>query len=186
MGSKAEEVLRKIERRRGWRGFPIIGPEKGRVLVDLIRRDKPKHILEVGTLVGYSAIMMGKELESAAEIVTIEIDEDMAKIAKKNIALAELKAKVEVLVGDALKVIPMLDKEFDLVFLDASKDEYFDYLKLVEDKIHRGTIVVADNAGFSAGMMSNYLDYVRNSGKYESQFISFGWDGMEVSRRGLY
>jgi predicted O-methyltransferase YrrM len=59
-------------------------------------------------------------------------------------------------------------------------------LKLVEDKIHRGTIVVADNAGFSAGMMSNYLDYVRNSGKYESQFISFGWDGMEVSRRGLY
>ena len=181
MVCRADKVLREIERGRGWRWFPIIGSQKGKILVDLIRRYKPKRVLEVGTLVGYSAIFMGKELESDDEIISIEIDEDMAKIARENIARAEITARIEVLVGDALKVIPRLNKEFDMVFLDASKDEYLDYLKLVEDKLHKGTVIVADNAGTSARMMRNYLDYVRNSGKYESQFIRVGWDGMEVS-----
>jgi len=181
MVSKADEVLRGIERRRGWRWFPIIGPEKGKILADVIRRHKPKRVLEVGTLVGYSAVVMGKELASDAEIFTIEIDEDVAKIARENIAKAEIGVRVEVLVGDALKVIPSLDKEFDMVFLDASKDEYLDYLKSVEDKLHKGTVIVADNAGASAWMMRDYLDYVRNSGKYESRLVRVGGDGMEIS-----
>ena len=76
MVSKADEVLRAIEKNAWRRYFPIIGPEKGKILVDVIREINPKRILEVGTLVGYSTIMMAKELESDAEIITVEVDKD--------------------------------------------------------------------------------------------------------------
>jgi len=181
MDSKAGEVLRRIEEKTGRRYLPIIGPERGRILVDLIRRFKPKRILEVGTFIGYSTILMGKELGDGSEIITIEIDEEEAEQARENIREAAIKPKTKVLTGDALKVIPWLEGRFDMVFLDAAKSQYLDYLRLVEDKLHRGSVVVADNAGFASYSMRNYLDYVRNSGRYESQFISTKWDGIEVS-----
>jgi len=169
-------------RRMTWRRWlPTVGSEKGRILVDLIRRNQPRRVLEVGTLIGYSAILMGRELGSHSELITIEIDEDEAEEARENIAKARIKARMEVLVGDALEVLPKLNGQFDFVFLDAEKDEYLNYLRLVEDKIHKGTVIVADNAGASAWAMRDYLDYVRNSGSYESRFIRVGWDGMEIS-----
>jgi len=158
-----------------------VGPERGRILVDLIRKIKPKRILEVGTLIGYSTILMGKNLESDAEITTIELDEEEAEIARRNIRDSEIKAKVRVLVGDALKIIPTLEGKFDLVFLDAAKNEYFRYLKLLEKNLHRGSVIVADNAGLFAYSMKDYLEYVRRSGKYESRFIHINGDGMEIS-----
>lgn len=175
----AEDVLREIESLARERFLPIVGPRRGRILVEVVREFKPKRILEVGTLIGYSTILMGKELDSDAHIITIEINPRAAEIAMDNIRRAGIKPKVDVIVGDALKVIPKLEGEFDLVFIDADKDEYLDYLKLVEDKLHSGSVVVADNV-FSA---PSYLDYVRRSGKYKSRFISAGgrWDGLEVS-----
>ena len=70
---------------------------------------------------------------------------------------------------------------FDFVFIDAEKDEYFQYLKLAEDKLKRDTIVFADNAGIFADEMKDFLDYVRNSGKYKSRYIQVGGDGVEIS-----
>lgn len=67
--------------------------------------------------------------------------------------------------------------KFDLVFTDAEKSEYLDYIKLVEDKIHKGSVVVADNVEDTP----SYLNYVRFSGKYESKYISAGWGGLKVS-----
>lgn len=179
--SRAREILRRIEKeaKRGY--LPIIGPERGKILVDLVRKVKPKRVLEIGTFIGYSTIMMGKELDSDAEIITIEIDEDEARIARRNIEMAGIKPKVQVIVGNALEVIPKLSGEFDLVFIDAAKREYLDYLKLVEKKLHRGSVVIADNAGIFAHSMKDYLGYVRKSGKYKSRFIPVGDDGIEVS-----
>lgn len=181
MDSKAEEVLRRIEGKAERRYLPIIGPDRGRILVDLVRRFKPKRILEVGTFIGYSTILMGKELGAGSEIITIEIDREEAEQARENIREAAIKPTTSVMTGDALKVIPRIEGRFDMVFLDAGKSEYLDYLRLVEEKLHRGGMVVADNAGFSSYSMRNYLDYVRNSGRYESRFISTKWDGIEVS-----
>lgn len=161
--------------------LPIVGPEKGKILIDAIRRAKPKRVLEVGTLIGYSAILMGKELDGDAEIITIEIDKDEADVAEKNIRESRIKPQVTVMIGDALEVISKLEGKFDFVFLDATKNEYLDYLKLVEDKLHPGSIVAADNAGIFASSMKDYLDYVRKSGKYKSQFTAVGKDGVEVS-----
>jgi predicted O-methyltransferase YrrM len=140
-------------------------------------------MLEVGSLVGYSTILMGKELEGDAEIITIDIDKDAAELARENIRNAAVKPRVTVLAGDALEIIPKLDGKFDLVFLDAAKNEYLDYLRLLEGDLHEGSVVVADNAGAYAHSMRRYLDYVRNSGKYESRFIPSSGDGIEVSIR---
>jgi caffeoyl-CoA O-methyltransferase len=166
--SMAEKVLREIEdvaRRR--RFLPIIGPSRGQILVKVIREIKPKRVLEIGTLVGYSAILMGKELSGDAHLITIEIDANAARMAEENIRMAKIPLTVEVMVGDALEIIPKLAGKFDLVFIDAEKSEYLDYLQLVEDKLHKGSVIVADNVESAPP----YLDYVRSSRKYGSRFI---------------
>ena len=174
-------VLKAIEKASEREYLPIIGPYRGKILAEIVWKLKPKRVLEVGSLVGYSTILMASELDDDAEIVSIEIDEDEAETAKQNIRNAGIKPKVNILVGDASEVIPKIDGEFDLVFLDEDKHEYFHHLQLVEGKLHKGSTVIADNAGISAYSMRNYLNYVRKSGKYESRYIPAGGDGLEVS-----
>jgi predicted O-methyltransferase YrrM len=179
--NKAEVVLREIEKRANSEFLPIVGPEKGQVITEIIREAKPKRVLEVGTLIGYSAILMGKELDNDAQIVTIEIHADEAETAEENIRKADIPPKFEVITGDAIQVIPELKGCFDFVFIDAEKTEYLDYLRLAEDKLHEGTVIVADNAGIFAKQMKDYLDYVRTSEKYSSKYVPVGVDGLEIS-----
>ncbi len=177
----ADEVLRLIEKASEKNFLPIIGPNKGKYLVEEIRKAKPHSILEIGTLIGYSAILMGKELDSKAEIITIEIHRDEAELAGKNIVRANIPAKVKIIVGDALQIIPTFEEQFDFAFIDAEKTEYFQYLKLLEDKLPKDAVIFADNAGVFADQMVDYLDYVRNSGKYRSRYVQVGGDGVEIS-----
>jgi predicted O-methyltransferase YrrM len=179
--TKADEVLKEIEEMAEREFLPIVGPEKGKILAQAIREANAKRVLEVGTLVGYSAILIGRELGKDAEITTIEIHREEARIGEDNVRRAEIAPKVQVIVGDAIDVIPTLKGQFDAVFIDAEKSEYLAYLKLMEDKLRKGTVVVADNAGIFARQMRDYLSYVRNSGKYRSQFFQVGADGLEVS-----
>jgi predicted O-methyltransferase YrrM len=147
-------------------------------MTEIIKKYNPKNILEVGTLYGYSAILMAAAaatdtLQADGKLVTIEIDRSVADIARKNIAAAGLSDKINVIVGDALEVIPRLDWKFDLLFLDAAKDEYLTYLKLAEDKtLKKGAVIVADNVEVSKNEMQDYLEYVRSSGgMYKSETI---------------
>jgi len=181
MWNKAEAVLRKIEERADREFLPIIGPEKGKVIVEILRSARPKRVLEVGTLIGYSAVVISKELEDDAQVVTIEIHGEEVEDAVENIRKAAILAKVDVITGNAVQVIPELTGDFDFVFLDAEKTEYLDYLQLVEDKLCAGAVVVADNAGIFADQMQDYLGYVRNSGKYSSKYVPVGVDGIEIS-----
>ena len=179
--SKADEVLEEIERSAHGRFLPIIGPSRGRILSEAVRRYGPRRILEVGTLLAYSTILMGRELGEGSEIVTIEYDRDEAEQARANIDRADLSARVEVLVGDALEILPTLEGSFDMVFLDAAKHQYLDYLRLVEDRLPSGGVVVADNVDFMSSSMRGYLDHVRDSGRYESTFHRSNGDGIEIS-----
>lgn len=181
--SKAGDILKQIEKIAENNYLPIIGPKKGNILVDIIHRVKPKRILEVGSLIGYSTILMAKELENDAIIITIELHEDEVELARENIRNANLKPKITLLTGNALKLIPKLTGTFDIVFLDARKTEYLDYLQLIEDKLRPGSVIAADNAGIFANQMKDFLNYVRTSGKYTSQFISGNGDGIEVSEK---
>ena len=102
-------------------------------------------------------------------------------MASKNIVKANVPPKIKIITGDALIVIPTLRGKFDFAFIDAEKSEYFQYLKLAEGKLRKGAVVVADNAGIFADQMSDYLDYVRNAGKYQSRYEQVGDDGVEMS-----
>ncbi|HLI46197.1 MAG TPA: class I SAM-dependent methyltransferase [Geobacterales bacterium] len=173
-------VIEKIEEEAEREGLPIVGRRKGKVLIDLIRRYKPKNILEIGTLIGYSAILMASNMKKG-KLYTIELNELRAKKARENIERAMLNNKIEVLVGDAKQVIPKLNISFDMLFIDAEKSEYFTYLKLAEEKLKKGAIVVADNVKMAESRMIDYLTYVRNSKSYKSLTIDFGYDAMEIS-----
>lgn len=176
--TEAEKILQEIESSSN---HCIIGRQRGQILVRIAREFHPQRILEIGTNVGYSAILMGKELPKRSQIITIEKNPDFAQQAKANIKRASIKPSVEVLIGDALEIVPQLDGEFDLVFIDAEKGDYMKYLKAIEPKLFRGSLLLADNAGKYQGQMKDYLDYVRESGQYTSRFILVGNDGVELS-----
>jgi len=204
---KVLDVLSEIEEIAKKNFLPSIGPIKGEIIEGIINKYKPKRILEIGTLHGYSAILMANFLLSINNdnsnednnntnkeiIVTcLEIDQQLANIAKKNIEKAGLSDRIEVITGDALKIIPTLKNNyrFDLVFIDAVKNHYLRYLKLVEDNrlLNNKSLVVADNVLIYENEMKDYLDYVRNSGRYNSyttnttlEFTKNVKDALEVS-----
>ena len=173
MNVETRKVLKRLERMAEKESLPSIGPTKGKIIAHLIQEYKPRSILEIGTLYGYSAILMGSMLpdENSGKVITIEIDEGSANIARKNIEDAALANKVEVIVGDALEIIPKLRGKLDMVFLDATKNEYFKYLKFVEKNLEKGSVVVADNVGIFERSMYDYLQYVRNSGRFNSRVL---------------
>ena len=186
-------LLRELEQIAKREHLPSIGPIKGKIISDIIKRYKPTKILEIGTLHGYSAILMVDLLFDDGKLITIEIDKNLADIARKNIAKAGLSNKIEVISGNALEVIPTLTGyKFDLIFLDAAKSEYLQYLRLLEEKhlMKKDSVVVADNVILYENEMKDYLEYVRNSGRYMSQttettleFNKNVKDALEISLR---
>ena len=167
---KPEDVLKSIEREAPGKGLPIIGPVRGTILDEVIKEHHPTKILEVGTLVGYSAIRMARLLNEDGRITCVELSPDFARVAESNLGKAGLADMVDVLVGDAKKVLPTVKESYDMVFLDAAKTEYLGYLKTSERLLHPGSVVVADNVKSHAEEVADYLDYVRNSGKYRSTY----------------
>ena len=176
--NKAFDILNLLDEIGKKQFMPSIGSIKGKIISDIIREYKPKKILEIGSLYGYSAIlianvMSGYDDDDDIKVVTIEIDKSNGDIAKGNIKDAELLNRIELITGDALEVIPKLGYKFDLLFLDAAKDQYLQYLKLSEEAniIKNDAIIIADNVGISKNEMIDYLEHVRNSGKYKSKTI---------------
>lgn len=184
----ADEVLREIERIGEKKFIPSIGPVKGKVLAEVIQKAKPKRIVEVGALYGYSSILMAKNAPKA-KITTIEVSAEHVRITRENVKRAGMEDRIEVVQGDGVKEMSKLNGPFDLVFLDAAKEEYLAYLKAVEKKLHKGSIVVADNVGIFADQMKDFLDYIRHNDSYKSRTIetgleySGGEDAMEISEK---
>ncbi len=174
----------------GERSFiPSIGPVKGKILAKAVRDKKPRRILEVGALYGYSSILMAKNAPDA-EVITVEKSPENAKITLSNVKRSGLEDRIKVIEGDAAKVLPKLQGSFDLLFLDANKSEYLAYLRAVEKKLPKGSVVVADNVGIFKDEMPDFLDYVRNKGNYKSrtvetllEFSSTEKDAIEISEK---
>ncbi len=174
-------VLAKIEdlaRRRS--GLPILGAGKGALLAETVRLHKPKHILEVGTPIGYSAILMAAELEPGARITCVEVSADNAAKARANFAEAGVADKIEIVIGPGLEVIPTLKGPHDFLFIDAHKEEYLGYLEAAEPKLAKNAVVVADNVGRFKDDAADFLAHVRKGGGYTSKLHDFGADAVEV------
>ncbi len=186
----ADAVLKEIEA-IGQRSFiPSIGPVKGKILAEIVKKTRPKRILEVGALYGYSAILMAKNSPPGVEIVSVEKSPEHVRITTKNIKRANMEERIKMIEGDGTTELRKLLGTFDLVFLDAEKIEYLAYLKAVEKNLHKGSVIVADNVGIFKEQMQDYLEYVRNQGSYKSrtvetllEFSDSTQDAMEISEK---
>ena len=124
-------------------GVPIVNWETGRLLATLCRVLDPV-VLEVGTAIGYSTLHMAEQLERG-RVVTLEVDPERARQARDFLGRAGVGDRVELVEGDALETIPTLQGPFDLLFLDAAKDEYPRYLELAEPKLSEPALLAVDN-----------------------------------------
>ena len=155
-----DELLVKIREQAREINRPItINPEDGKLLQLLIRINRCKKILEIGTFYGYSTIWMARALDDGGHIFTIEKDEESFNIAQQNFIKAKLNDKITILKGDAKNILKNIDEELDMVFIDADKSQYLDYLSLIENNIKKGGIIVADNTLLSGAVYMDELPY---------------------------
>lgn len=143
-----DALLSDIDARLRACGMPIhIGPDEGKLLQLLIRLHGSKRIVEIGTLAGYSTIWMARALEEDGHIYTLNKDPQHIKMAQASFAASEVRQHITMLEGDAHATLPQLaDKApFDMVFIDADKISYNDYLDWAENNVRKGGLVVADN-----------------------------------------
>ncbi|KPK82711.1 MAG: methyltransferase [Bacteroides sp. SM23_62_1] len=123
----------------------IAGHLQGKLLEMISRMISPTNILEIGTFTGYSAICLAKGLADDGHLYTIEKNDEMISIASSFFAKSKIAQKITRLQGDALEIIPALDIQFDLVYIDGEKTEYPEYYRLVINKLRDGGWLLADN-----------------------------------------
>lgn len=151
-----------------------VGPEKGEILRDHLVKSKPNNVIELGTFIGYSAVLISSTIGEKSKLTSIDSDSHSIEIAKELINFAGLDDKVNLMHGSAEEIIPELNFNADFVFIDHAKKKYLSDLKLLETEeiILKNCTVFADNVGIFKDEMAEYFDHVRNSGKYQSQNFS--------------
>jgi len=174
-------MLALMDRATRYWHIPVVGRAKGRVIRRLLDRHRPTRAIELGSLLGYSAILIAGSMPPRGRLTCIEANPFLAWLVRANAAEAGLDRRVKVIAGDALRVIPLLPGRFDFAFIDAEKSDYLDYLRQLEPKLVPEAIVIADNTGIARREVAPYLEYVRDGGRYDSRAYDFDDDAMEVS-----
>ena len=191
-----KQELKKIKQKALEEHIPIIMDETLEVIEKYLSKNKPNRILEIGTAVGYSAICFTEFLAENGVIDTIEREADRVEEAKKNIKLAEVENKINIYQGDAVEILPTLNQQYDVVFIDAAKGKYPFFLKEALRMINEDGIIFADNILYKGYVMSDYNKHkqrtaVRNLREYikevsenpdlETEILEVG-DGLAVSK----
>jgi predicted O-methyltransferase YrrM len=127
----------------------LSGHLQGRFLAMISQMIKPGNILEIGTYTGYSAICLAEGLKPKGKLITIDINDEPGEMVERYVDKAGLAGKADQIIGNALEIIPELKLKFDLVFIDADKENYSRYYDLVFDKVNNGGFIVADNVLWS-------------------------------------
>lgn len=173
----------------------LSGHFQGQLLRFLVEMIQPKRILEIGTYTGYSAIALAQGLKTGGKLITIDVNVELEKMISNFILEAELSDKIEQITGNALEIIPTLTENFDLVFIDADKRNYKNYLDLVLNKLNSGGYILTDNVLWSGKvtmpkeqmdvdtrMINEFNDYVQNHPQLESILLPVR-DGLYISRK---
>lgn len=127
----------------------LSGGYQGRILSMISKLIQPKTILEIGTYTGYSALCLAEGLQKNGTLFTIDKNVELEDFAKKYFGQSLYKEQIKQLVGNALDIIPTLNEQFDLVFIDADKINYLKYFKLIIDKMNSGGVILSDNVLWS-------------------------------------
>lgn len=127
----------------------LSGHLQGRILSLFSRLIKPKNILEIGTYTGYSCICLAEGLAEGGKLFTIDKNEELESFVRKYLDKAAISDRVDFRIGEAQDVIPQIDATFDLVFIDADKENYLKYYDLVIDRVNSGGMIIADNVLWS-------------------------------------
>lgn len=175
---------------------PIIMDDTLEVIAKILDEIKPKKILEIGTAVGYSAICFSEYLQENGKIDTIERDTERVKEARENIKKAEVEKKINIYEGDAVEILPTLNDEYDVVFIDAAKGKYPLFLNQALRMIKPGGVIFADNILYKGYVMSDYNKHkqrtavrnlreyiaeITNNEKLETEILEVG-DGLAISK----
>lgn len=147
----------------------ISGHLQGRLLSFISQMMRPKRILEIGTYTGYATLCLAEGLTDEGRIDTIEIDEELEEIIRRYFSQSDYKEKITLHVGDALQVLKQLDATWDLVFMDAEKDDYIAYYELVMPRLRQGGIILADNVLWSGKVIQT----VKTSDKETRALMKF-------------
>lgn len=127
----------------------LSGHVQGQVLRMLSLMIKPKNILEIGTFTGYSGICLSEGLQEGGKLITIDVNAELEEMVRKYFKLAGVENRIDYRIGNAMQIIPSLNEKFDLVFIDADKENYSNYYDLVFDKVNSGGYIIADNVLWS-------------------------------------
>lgn len=179
-----EPLLRELETLRFM--YSNVPRTDGQFLNILIKAAQAKHVLEVGTSNGYSAIWICRALEETdGHLTTIEIDPERVRLAKENLKRAGLAHRVTFLEGDAHRIVPTLKGPFDFVFLDADKGREHDYFSyLYPKKLMPGAIIAVHNAIRMRRTMQRYLDMITTHPEFDTVSVSTTLDdGFAISYR---
>jgi caffeoyl-CoA O-methyltransferase len=134
----------------------LSGHYQGRVLSMLSHMIQPEKVLEIGTYTGYSALCLAEGLKEKGHLTTIDVNEELEDFVASYIEKAGMGDRITQLIGDAIDIIPTLDEQFDIVFIDADKKNYCNYYDLVFDKVKSGGYIIADNVLWSGKVLEDY------------------------------
>ena len=196
--SGESELLREINRMTNLKMmYPrmLSGKVQGKFLEMVSYMLRPETILEIGTFTGYSAICLAAGLAEGGMIHTLEADPEIADFAKKYFKKSGYEHKIKLHTGQALEIIPELEETFDLVFIDADKENYLNYFKLVLPKVKQGGFILADNVLWDGKVtkrnkhsdketegIREFNDFVRDDDSVENVLVSIR-DGLMLIRK---
>ncbi|MEK6615364.1 MAG: O-methyltransferase [Bacteroidota bacterium] len=173
----------------------LSGHIQGLMLQMFSKMIRPKNILEIGTFTGYSAICLASGLQDGGKLHTIDVNEEFQEIILRYIKEAGLQDKITLHIGSAVNILPTLKEEFDLVFIDADKENYSIYYDLVFPAVKKGGFILADNVLWSGKILNSpmkmdvettslfeYSQKIQNDSKVENMLLPLR-DGLMIARK---
>ena len=190
-----ETIIKEMERYAEANNVPIIEDDSIKFINKYIELNNVKSILEIGTAIGYSAMLMASTSEDV-EVTTIERDDKKYREAVKNINRAGLDKRIEIVFNDALDV-NLAGHSYDLIFIDAAKGQYIKFFEKFENYLNPGGVIISDNLKFHGlvkekdriesrnvrqlvGKIEKYIEFLKGNDKYITKFYDIG-DGLSVS-----
>ncbi|MGN1050163.1 MAG: O-methyltransferase [Selenomonadaceae bacterium] len=193
-----EKLFKKMEEYGHANHVPIINENGLKVLLDTVRKYKPKRVLEIGTAIGYSALQIAANAAQGVEITTLELSEERARLARSFMEESPYNSQITILTGDAGKLLEEISGRYDFVFIDAAKGQYPDYFRKIQPYLADDAVIAADNVlfrGYVRGgveaprrfrtivkRLREYLSMVENNPEYTTSIYDNG-DGLAISVR---